>query len=798
MTVILTIPSDPTVAPDPITPLDGTQNIIGNFAVTGGVTSNGLNVSILGTGPSTSILYDPGEAATATGLLLAPISAATDPDQQYSPGLTFRAHGWTGGPGGAQTNTEYSLNVTGPLNGTGNLELWHEFDGGGRTRRMQFDPVGAVLLNSGGALNQSGVFDQQRQGGINFDALGRVRIYGHDDVGGNGQIIAIWGLGRGLEFQIGGTAALPVLRIADLTTGFFRPPIIDTLALSNAGIETVRWDASNNQINTGNIQLGLNQRLILDADADTYFTTTTDDLIELTTNSVKRQTWTDNSTTPVSIITRNAVGEVTNDTMTGLLLENTTDAAAGAQQFSPMLQWRGQGWKLAATAASQSVQFAAQLEPTEGGVTPGGHLQFKTNINGIGYVDGVAFGTNGQVLAIDGNSGTPGYAFASNQNTGLKLLSSEIITVINGVIVLGTTANGLSTKVLGSATNPAIRLTTQATGLFWESNVVAVTTAALEAVRWTNTQLQINKGAIQGPDGTGSVKTFGFTSEPSTGMYLVSSLTLGLGAGGSNTFEVSNSRVRLALAGVEVAPSMVIVDAGTGFWSPGTHIVALSTGGTENVRWVGNNQLNAGNVQLLDNSKLVLDTDLDTYITATADDFIRIAVGGAEQLYMTPSAFRLLDGPAAFFDKDAIATNSTTSQKLYLRNNTAATAGIPVQNSPMLQLQGFGWKTDATAASQSVGFTMQTQPLQGTANPSGDLVFKSQVNGVFNTVLSVDSAGTLKSIIGGTESARVDDNATAGETRFMLYDVDNATLERVTVGAADSGGAGFKVLRIPN
>jgi hypothetical protein len=48
------------------------------------------------------------------------------------------------------------------------------------------------------------------------------------------------------------------------------------------------------------------------------------------------------------------------------------------------------------------------------------------------------------------------------------------------------------------------------------------------------------------------------------------------------------------------------------------------------------------------------------------------------------------------------------------------------------------------------------------------------------------------------EAARFDGNATAGETRFMLYDVDNGTLERVSVGAADSGGVGYKVLRIPN
>lgn len=45
---------------------------------------------------------------------------------------------------------------------------------------------------------------------------------------------------------------------------------------------------------------------------------------------------------------------------------------------------------------------------------------------------------------------------------------------------------------------------------------------------------------------------------------------------------------------------------------------------------------------------------------------------------------------------------------------------------------------------------------------------------------------------------KVDDSSTATHTSLLLYDVDNGTLERVTVGAADSGGAGFKVLRIPN
>ena len=52
--------------------------------------------------------------------------------------------------------------------------------------------------------------------------------------------------------------------------------------------------------------------------------------------------------------------------------------------------------------------------------------------------------------------------------------------------------------------------------------------------------------------------------------------------------------------------------------------------------------------------------------------------------------------------------------------------------------------------------------------------------------------------IGATNIARIDRSAAAGETRFWIYDEDNATMERVTVGAPDSGGVGYKVLRIPN
>ncbi len=51
---------------------------------------------------------------------------------------------------------------------------------------------------------------------------------------------------------------------------------------------------------------------------------------------------------------------------------------------------------------------------------------------------------------------------------------------------------------------------------------------------------------------------------------------------------------------------------------------------------------------------------------------------------------------------------------------------------------------------------------------------------------------------GGNESARFDTSVTATHTRMLVYDVDKGAVSRVTVGVNDSGGAGFKLLRVPN
>jgi len=65
-------------------------------------------------------------------------------------------------------------------------------------------------------------------------------------------------------------------------------------------------------------------------------------------------------------------------------------------------------------------------------------------------------------------------------------------------------------------------------------------------------------------------------------------------------------------------------------------------------------------------------------------------------------------------------------------------------------------------------------------------------------ILELQAVSNLKLYSNSVECGRFDDSSTATHTRFLVYDVDNGSLERVTVGSADSGGVGFKLLRIPN
>lgn len=70
----------------------------------------------------------------------------------------------------------------------------------------------------------------------------------------------------------------------------------------------------------------------------------------------------------------------------GALLVNNTDAAAGAQQYSPGITLGGSGWKTAATAGPQDARALLQVQPQQGVNFAGVRLNILGSIDGGGYV----------------------------------------------------------------------------------------------------------------------------------------------------------------------------------------------------------------------------------------------------------------------------------------------------------------------------------------------------------------------------------------------------------------------------
>lgn len=92
-------------------------------------------------------------------------------------------------------------------------------------------------------------------------------------------------------------------------------------------------------------------------------------------------------------------------------------------------------------------------------------------------------------------------------------------------------------------------------------------------------------------------------------------------------------------------------------------------------------------------------------------------------------------------DHPAIAVTGTDG--LVIRNATAATAGIPVQQSPDLRIRSNVWNTTATAATNTNDWVIRSVPVSGTS-PTGLLKFMSSLNGAASiAAMTLTDNGTL-------------------------------------------------------
>lgn len=103
-----------------------------------------------------------------------------------------------------------------------------------------------------------------------------------------------------------------------------------------------------------------------------------------------------------------------------------------------------------------------------------------------------------------------------------------------------------------------------------------------------------------------------------------------------------------------------------------------------------------------------------------------------------------------------------------------------------------GGMTVADFRKTGVGSQLNFRPQNNIARPALAFGVDSGFNEPSDDLLSLS--------LGAIEAIQFEDPAdlAAGETSLWLFDRNSGTVVQVTVGSVNSGGAGFKVLRIPN
>jgi hypothetical protein len=91
-----------------------------------------------------------------------------------------------------------------------------------------------------------------------------------------------------------------------------------------------------------------------------------------------------------------------------LLLTNSTAAANGAQQYSGAINFGGQGWKTASTAASQPVNCREYLAPVQGSANPSATLNTDCSINGGAYFNVMSLASGGTAATLSVGNTTTG------------------------------------------------------------------------------------------------------------------------------------------------------------------------------------------------------------------------------------------------------------------------------------------------------------------------------------------------------------------------------------------------------
>lgn len=269
-----------------------------------------------------------------------------------------------------------------------------------------------------------------------------------------------------------------------------------------------------------------------------------------------------------------ALGATAGADNTGVRLENTTAAAAGAQQVSPGLIFSSSGWGTTAPGA-QNVSSRIMLFPIQGTANPTSNLQFQSSINGAAYATLVTFSSAGSISAqasiLGGAAGSNAISFGSVGVTNFSSINSNIGPSTASALyqIAGSTAVNLRNAFGGSVSSIALTVGNSYTGSVFGNS--AITTAASGTHAW------LANVAIKA---LGTVTSGGATVTNTASLYID-----GPGSGGTNNYSVYVASGLTSLQGnLTVVGTTTLATSLTGILSGASGVVsAISTTGSGNV-----------------------------------------------------------------------------------------------------------------------------------------------------------------------------------------------------------------------
>lgn len=325
-----------------------------------------------------------------------------------------------------------------------------------------------------------------------------------------------------------------------------------------------------------------------------------------------------------------------------------------------------------------------------------------------------------------------------NGGAGIRFLSAGVTSfIMDGSNIRGTNGGGIRNSA-PSATNPTVtpNYADPDSGLAWVSaDIIALTTGATEALRIDASQDSFFAGNL-------AVNSSAVTANP-----------LSIDQGNqTNVYGIRLHNVGAGTSGIQVAYLSGSFELG---WLSGASVGISST-----------------------NRSMQFSVTNNAFDAATqAYHFTQSSVPARTTMRVRGDALQT----AEILNVHHLQVDQAELVGLLISNDAVAAAGAQ-QHAPMFVQQGSGWKTDATAGPQTVAFAQQVIPIQGTASPTGELVFKSSINaGAYTEAARLTSVGQL--LLQDGLPATTPPLAAAGDTNTGVYWPAADTLGLVTAGS---------------